>query len=202
MRDWVDAVLRVSTDGLWAHTFQLGDWLDPSAPPDKPAQAKVDSDIVASAYLARSLRIVADTAALLGEAADAETYGALAETQPRRVRRRVRHPAGPHDVAMRRPRTHSRSSFGLVTDESVRARLAQRLAELVRGGGYRIGTGFVGTPLVTDALTDGGLPRRSRPAAAADREPVVAVPGHDGRDHDLGALGQPAARTARSTPAR
>ena len=27
---------------------------------------------------------------------------------------------------------------------------------LVREGGYRIGTGFVGTPLVTDALTDGG----------------------------------------------
>ena len=80
MRDWVDAVLRVSTDGLWAHTFQLGDWLDPSAPPDKPAQAKVDSDIVASAYLARSLRIVADTAALLGEPADAEKYGALADT--------------------------------------------------------------------------------------------------------------------------
>ena len=38
----------------------------------------------------------------------------------------------------------------------MRARLARRLAELVRAGGYRIGTGFVGTPLVTDALTDGG----------------------------------------------
>ena len=36
------------------------------------------------------------------------------------------------------------------------------------------------------------LPGRSRPAAAADREPLLAVPGHDGRDDDLGALGQPA----------
>ncbi len=35
-------------------------------------------------------------------------------------------------------------------------RLAARLAELVRERGYRIATGFVGTPLVTDALTDAG----------------------------------------------
>nr|WP_240555852.1 hypothetical protein [Plantibacter flavus] len=69
----------MSTDGLWSNTFQLGDWLDPSAPPDQPAKARVDSDIVASAYHARSLRILADTAGLLGETADAERYGELAE---------------------------------------------------------------------------------------------------------------------------
>ena len=42
--------------GLWAGRMQLGDWLDPDAPPDKPGKAKVDGDVVASAYLARSLR--------------------------------------------------------------------------------------------------------------------------------------------------
>ena len=155
MRDWVDAVLRVSTDGLWAHTFQLGDWLDPSAPPDKPAQAKVDSDIVASAYLARSLRIVADTAALLGETADAEKYGALADTSRDAFVAEYVTPRG--RMMSDAPTAYALAlTFDLVTDESVRARLVQRLAELVRGGGYRIGTGFVGTPLVTDALSDGG----------------------------------------------
>ncbi len=64
MRDWVDRVLSEAGDsGLWAGKMQLGDWLDPAAPPDKPGQAKVDGDIVASAYLARSLRQVADAAA-------------------------------------------------------------------------------------------------------------------------------------------
>ncbi len=38
----------------------------------------------------------------------------------------------------------------------MRQALADRLAAVVREGGYRIGTGFVGTPLVTDALTDAG----------------------------------------------
>ncbi len=46
--------------------------------------------------------------------------------------------------------------FGLVTDEGLRARLADRLAELVRGYAYRIGTGFVGTPLVLEALSSTG----------------------------------------------
>ena len=54
--------------------------------------------------------------------------------------------------------------------------------------------GFVGTPLVTDALTDGRAPLRRRAPAAADRVPVVALPRDDGRDHGVGALGQPAAR--------
>ncbi|MGC5221350.1 family 78 glycoside hydrolase catalytic domain [Micromonospora sp. DT81.3] len=155
MRDWVDAVLRVSTDGLWAHTFQLGDWLDPAAPPDKPGAAKVDSDIVASAYLARSLRIVADTAALLGNGADAEKYGALAESSRAAFVAEYVTPGG--RMMSDAPTAYALAlGFDLVRDAAVRSRLARRLAELVRAGGYRIGTGFVGTPLVTDALTDGG----------------------------------------------
>ena len=155
MRDWVEAVLRVSTDGLWAHTFQLGDWLDPAAPPDKPGAAKVDSDIVASAYLARSLRIVADTATLLGEAADAERYAALAEKSRGAFVAEYVTPAG--RMMSDAPTAYALAlGFQLVTDPKVRSRLAERLADLVRAGGYRIGTGFVGTPLVTDALTEGG----------------------------------------------
>ncbi len=155
MRDWVEAVLRVSTDGLWAHTFQLGDWLDPAAPPDKPGAAKVDSDIVASAYLARSLRIVADTATLLGEEADAERYAALAEKSRGAFVAEYVTPAG--RMMSDAPTAYALAlGFQLVTDPKVRSRLAERLADLVRAGGYRIGTGFVGTPLVTDALTEGG----------------------------------------------
>ena len=37
MREWADAVLRdAGHQGPWAGRMQLGDWLDPSAPPDKP----------------------------------------------------------------------------------------------------------------------------------------------------------------------
>lgn len=155
MRSWVEAVLRESTDGLWSNTFQLGDWLDPSAPPDQPAKARVDSDIVASAYHARSLRILADTAALLGEEADAVRYGELAEASRAAFTAEYVTPAG--RMMSDAPTAYALAlRFDLVTDAVVRERLANRLAELVRADGYRIGTGFVGTPLMTDALTEGG----------------------------------------------
>lgn len=156
MRDWVDAVGRDAGEGgLWAGRMQLGDWLDPAAPPDKPGAAKVDSDIVASAYYARSLRQVADAAEMLGFETDAAHYGTLAERSRRAFVAEYVTPAG--RMMSDAPTAYALAlEFGLVTDPDVRAALARRLAELVREGGYRIGTGFVGTPLVADALTRGG----------------------------------------------
>ncbi len=156
MRDWVDTVLRDAGDsGLWAGRMQLGDWLDPAAPADKPGQAKVDSDIVASAYLARSLRLVADAAVLLGHEQDAARYGELAEHSRAAFVAEYVTPAGrmmsdavtAYALAL---------EFDLVTDAAQRAALGDRLAALVREGGYRIATGFDGTPLVADALTNAG----------------------------------------------
>lgn len=156
MRDWVDAVVAVTSHpGLWSGAMQLGDWLDPDAPPDKPQKAKVDGDLVASAHLAKSLRIVADAAGLLGETDDREQYAALAErTRVAFVAEYVT-PAG--RMMNDAPTAYALAlGFDLVTDAAQRTRLAGRLAELVRERGYRIATGFVGTPLVADALADAG----------------------------------------------
>jgi alpha-L-rhamnosidase len=46
--------------------------------------------------------------------------------------------------------------FGLLPDERQRRRAGERLAELVRASGYRVSTGFVGTPLICDALCSAG----------------------------------------------
>jgi alpha-L-rhamnosidase len=46
--------------------------------------------------------------------------------------------------------------FGLTRSEDERQRMGDRLAFLVRAAGYRIGTGFVGTPLVAEALASTG----------------------------------------------
>ncbi len=163
MRDWVDLVLTQAGDsGLWAGKMQLGDWLDPAAPPDKPQQAKVDGDIVASAYLARSLRLVADAAATLGYEADAGTYTALAERSRAAFVAEYVTPAG--RMMSDAPTAYALAlEFDLVHDPAARQALADRLAAVVREGGYRIATGFVGTPLVTDALASGGhLPAAER----------------------------------------
>ena len=84
----------LSPTGLWDTGFQFADWLDPTAPPDDPAAAKADKGVVATACLYRSARLTAGTARILGRAADAEHFGALAErtraafARALRVRRR------------------------------------------------------------------------------------------------------------------
>ncbi|WP_432563624.1 alpha-L-rhamnosidase [Kineococcus sp. SYSU DK003] len=156
MRTWVETVLaETDGDGLWDDCVQLGDWLDPSAPADKPDRAKVAADVVATAYLAHSLQIVADSAALLGESTDAERYARLAEQSRQAFRDEYVTPNG--RITSDAPTAYALAlQFDVVTDPATRQRLSDRLAELVRADGYRIGTGFVGTPLVMDGLSAGG----------------------------------------------
>ena len=63
MRGWVDFVRGLAGETLlWPEMFQLGDWLDPDAPPDQPWRAKTDGVLVATAYFAESARLVAQAA--------------------------------------------------------------------------------------------------------------------------------------------
>ena len=59
--------------------MQLGDWLDPAAPPDEPWAATTDPHLVATAYRAHVADLLARIAAVLGEEADAAKYAELAE---------------------------------------------------------------------------------------------------------------------------
>ncbi|WP_242633308.1 alpha-L-rhamnosidase [Arthrobacter sp. S39] len=153
MRDWADALLKVrDRSGLWQGQMQLGDWLDPAAPPDKPGAARTHGDIVASAYLFRSLDLVAQAAAVLGNDADNGTYAALAEETRQSFLAEYVTPAG-RMVSDAQTAYSLALMFGISTDPAQRQALGDRLADLARLGGYRIATGFVGTPLIADALT-------------------------------------------------
>jgi len=155
MRAWADVLLGVAGDRLlWEGMFQFGDWLDPDAPPDDPAGAKTDPDIVASAYLVRSLQLVTAAARELGDEAGARTYGDLTERARQAWVREYTTPSG-RIVSDAQTAYALAIVFGLV-DDATRAVMGDRLAWLVRRAGYRIGTGFVGTPIIQDALTATG----------------------------------------------
>ena len=51
---------RRGQDGLLGPSAQFGDWLDPDAPPDRPWEAKADSDLLANAFFAHSARLAGD----------------------------------------------------------------------------------------------------------------------------------------------
>jgi alpha-L-rhamnosidase len=141
----------LSPTGLWDTGFQFGDWLDPTAPPDKPADAKADKGVVATACLYRDARIVSEIADLLGHSNDAAYFADLAE----RTRTAFNEHYVNNDGSI-----HSDAEtvyalaivFGLL-DEAATQLAGKRLAELVAESGYHIQTGFAGTPYVLDALT-------------------------------------------------
>ncbi|MFH9861354.1 family 78 glycoside hydrolase catalytic domain [Streptomyces sp. NPDC017202] len=152
---WVDLVERLAgPTRLWDTGVQLGDWLDPAAPPDDPAAGRTDRYLVATAYFAHSARHLALSAAELGEDADAERYGVLAEEVAEAFRRRYTAPSG--RMTSDSPTAYALAlAFDLLAPEQ-RQPAGDRLALLVTDDDARIATGFVGTPLICDALTDTG----------------------------------------------
>ncbi|WP_322658134.1 alpha-L-rhamnosidase [Streptomyces justiciae] len=162
MAAWVEVVReRAGSSLLWEEGLQFGDWLDPDAPPERPGEAKTDAGIVATAYFHRSAHLTAQTAALLGLEGDARRFSELAERIAEAFRGAY---VTPHGRMMSdSPTAYALAIvFDLVRDERRQA-LGDRLRDLVRAAGYRIATGFVGTPIVCEALTATGH------AAAASR---------------------------------
>jgi len=152
---WVDLILsRAGDDRVWDEGFQLGDWLDPAAPPDDPADALTDRYLVATAYLWWSTTHLAKTAAVLGKDADAARYDAVAEEVRAAFVGRYTDGRG-HTTSDAQTAYGLALEFGLVRGDDAQA-AGDRLAELVAEAGNRIATGFAGTPVVAPALTATG----------------------------------------------
>ncbi|MBE3559452.1 MAG: family 78 glycoside hydrolase catalytic domain [Ktedonobacteraceae bacterium] len=156
MRAWVDLVARLAgPDHLWNHGFQFGDWLDPSAPPDRPGDAQADPTVVATAYFAHSAEIVGQICALLGQTTVETHYRQLAARVREAFIREYVTPSG--RVLSDCATVYALAlQFDLLKDEGQRRHAGQRLAELVEQSGYHISTGLVGTPVICDALCSAG----------------------------------------------
>ncbi len=132
--------------------FMFGDWLDTAAPPDNPAAARAPWPVVATAFLARSARIVAEVAGVLGQ--DGAAFTALADRAAARFRAEYVTPTG--RLAYPAQTAYALAlAFDLVTPEQ-RDTTGRLLAEQVADDDFHIASGFLGTPFVCDALTAAG----------------------------------------------
>lgn len=156
MRAWVDLVASIAGEQrLWESGYQFGDWLDPTAPPERPDAARTDPHLVATAYFARSAELLGRAAGVLGRGEEEAYYLAIAAE--------VRD-AFHAEYVTTRGRLLSDSAtayalalqFALLRDAEQRRHAGARLAGIVRESGYHISTGFVGTPLLCDALCSVG----------------------------------------------
>lgn len=157
MRAWVDVLDSIAGEKhLWDTGFQFGDWLDPAAPPDNPGAARTPGFIIATAYFARSAELTGQAAGILGRMDEAEHYLTLAQQVREAFNREYVTPAG--RLLSDTTTAYSQAlQFDLLPTEEQRQHAGRRLAALARSNGFRISTGFVGTPLICDALCSVGL---------------------------------------------
>ncbi len=164
MTAWVDQVADLAgPDHLWDTGLQLGDWLDPAAPPDNPADARTDRHLVATAYHAWTAGLLAEAAEVLGRADDAARYAALAAE-----------PCGRRSGAIRRPEraARERRADGVRAGD-LRSTSCRRRRSVARAAG---GSRTSWWPAITASRPGSSAPRSICDALSAGGDARHGVP--------------------------
>ncbi len=133
--------------------FHFGDWVAPDEPTMQGWQRR--SKWTATASLCNTSGLLARIAGILGEKEDEEAYRELSRRTAESYRNVFTDGRGKlleefqtgYVLPIR---------FGMFRDEEETGLAAKNLAQLVKKNGYRIGTGFPGTPNILFALADHG----------------------------------------------
>ena len=140
----------------WMPTpFQFGDWIAPDVPKMQQWQAR--GKWTGTASLNNTARTLAKVARVLGHEADAREYDELAD-------RAADAYVSVFTDGDGRLKEEFQTAYvlplhlGMFPDEAIRTKAVDNLAALVESNGYRIGTGFPGTPYILFALADNGRP--------------------------------------------
>jgi alpha-L-rhamnosidase len=152
MKAWIDHGLPRGENRLWdPEVHQLGDWLDPAAPPAEPGNGRTDPHFVANAYLVHITTLMAEISRILESSEDHERYVADAKELKKEFQYQYITPSGrlsPDSMTA----LCLALSFSLFPTHEQEICAAARLALLVRKSNFRIATGFVGTPLICPIL--------------------------------------------------
>jgi len=157
MQMWLEQGVRRGADGLWDPSFhQLGDWLDPSAPPDRPGEAKTDGTFVADAYLVHVTHLMNIISDVVGHKGEAAKYAIEHKKLKKAFGRKYITIEG-LPVADTQTGLALAIVFDLFKTPDQAKVAAARLGRAVRLADFKVATGFVGTPIVTHALSSVGL---------------------------------------------
>ncbi len=156
MKSWVEFIRKVDgEDHGWRKHFHYGDWLalDNLKGGTDEVKGGTDDGFIASVYYGNSARIVADAAGLLGNQKDEEEYRRLSEQIFRDTIEEYYSPTGRCCI-----NTQTGYLLTLLYDLSrnpkmVRSMLRQNLED----HDYKLQTGFTGTPLLCNVLSDQGM---------------------------------------------
>ncbi|MBO6041333.1 MAG: family 78 glycoside hydrolase catalytic domain, partial [Oscillospiraceae bacterium] len=159
MKLWVDYIsAQCGENGLWQSGFQYGDWLGLDAEMNalnEPRKGATEDYFAANACYLWSLRILADTAALLGEREEENRYRELREKVLAAFREE-------YITATGRLVCETQTAMILalhldLVEEKHRARIAAMLKANIEAHRTHLVTGFIGTPYACLTLSDNGM---------------------------------------------
>ena len=154
MKKWVNYMRAQAGDTyLWTTGSHFGDWLAYATTRSDYPGATTDKDFLATSYFYYSTSILQKTAKLLGKENDAKDFSDLMKKIKSAFQKEYITPNG-------RLSSNTQTAYVLALafdlyPENMRANAAKRLADDVLKFGH-ITTGFLGTPLICEVLSDNG----------------------------------------------
>ncbi|WEV70487.1 family 78 glycoside hydrolase catalytic domain [Lactobacillus sp. ESL0785] len=156
MKAWVDWInAHSSTSNLWTGQFQFGDWL--SLDGENPAlpTGKTDEDFIASVYYYYSTLIVSKTAKILKLKTDeADKYLAKAKKIKEAIRKEYITLNG--RLAIDTQTAYALALYFNLVPEDQKKRVVTDLITRLDKDNNHLKTGFVGTPIICQVLSDNG----------------------------------------------
>ena len=156
MRSWVDYVRKIDGDNHgWRYVFHYGDWLalDNPNPGPETVMGGTDEEFIANLYYAISAGLVAKAAAVIGKKAEQEEYQKLSDQQFEIVKKEYYSPTGRCCI-----KTQTALLLTLKYNLSDNKQLIKKqLRKLYEENNGKLKTGFVGTPLMCNILSDNGM---------------------------------------------
>ncbi|WP_457947751.1 family 78 glycoside hydrolase catalytic domain [Pseudarthrobacter sp. alpha12b] len=140
---------------LWDTGFHFGEWMEPDGPePDLFAARTADNGIVATAYYRHTTDLMVRIADVLGLAEEAADLAELSANIRSAWETEYLDASGRVTEASQATCVRA-LAFDLVSPGH-RATVTRQLADLIRGAGTHLGTGFLATPYLLPVLADNG----------------------------------------------
>ena len=155
MKKWLEYYMKNSKDYLCTQEYHFGDHLSIGGYPFfSEIPTFTDKKFIAQCYFAYSASIVAECAGLLGLDAEKLYFKELSDKVKKAFNDEYVTPNG-------RMSCETQTAYLLVlkfdmVDDSLKHAMAERLAALIRKTDCHLSTGFLGTPLICEVLTEYG----------------------------------------------
>ncbi len=156
MQSWVEYIRKIDGDDHgWRCVFHYGDWLalDNPNPGPETVLGGTDEEFIANLYYAISAGLVAKAAGVLGKDKEQEAYQKLSDEQFDLVKNEYYSPTGRCCI-----KTQTALLLTLKYHLSCNEELVKKqLRKLYDDNNGKLKTGFVGTPLMCNILSDHGM---------------------------------------------